>query len=206
MGLARLWLALAGAVFPAVLFAAAPADPDVRHDSTYLTGQLLIASEAMRDPRFQNTVLVMVRHNAYGAMALIINRPLREQPLAKIFKAIGVESENASGIVPIYEGGPVERERAFILHSGDYRRDGTIVITADAALTATAEAFRDLVGANRPEKFLIAFGYAGWAPGQLENEMAHNAWHSAPFDSKLVFEADRQKLWERAIQRRTRDL
>lgn len=206
MGLARLWLVLAGIVFPAVLFAAAPTDPDVRLYTKYLTGQLLVASESMGDPHFQNTVLVMIRHNAEGAMALVINRPLGEQPLTKLFEALGLKSEGVTGTVPIYAGGPVERERGFILHSGDYSRDGTIAITGDVAVTATRDAFRDLAGSSRPAKFLIAFGYAGWAPGQLENEIAHNAWYTALFDRELVFDAGREKLWERAIQRRTRDL
>jgi putative transcriptional regulator len=202
----RPWLALAGVFIPAALFAAAPSNPDVGHDNAFLTGQLLVASETMGDPRFRHTVLVMVRHNAEGAMALIINRPIGEQPVVALLEAIGEKSEGVTGTVPIYEGGPVERERGFVLHSSDYRRDGTLSVTADVSVTASPEIFRDIAGPGRPGKFLVAFGYAGWAAGQLENEILHNAWSTIPFDIKLVFDADRDKLWERALERRTRDL
>lgn len=160
----------------------------------------------MADPRFQNTVLVMVRHNAEGAMGLVINRPLGEQPLAKLLDAIREKSDGVSGSVPIYAGGPVERERAFVLHSADYHGAGTLGITPDVAATGSPEIFHAIAGKTGPGKFLIVFGYAGWGAGQLESELAQNAWYTAPFDGKLVFDADRDKLWERALERRTRDL
>jgi putative transcriptional regulator len=202
MGLRHLGLAL---IAPAVLFAAAPPNPDVSRD-TFLTGQLLIAAETMGDPRFQNTVLVMVRHNGEGAMGLIVNRPLGEQPLAKLLDAIGEKSDGVTGSVPIYAGGPVERERAFVLHSGDYHVAGTLDITPEVAATGSPEIFHAIGAKTGPGKFIILFGYAGWGAGQLESELAQNAWYTAPVDSKLVFDADRDKLWEHALQRRTRDL
>src|SRR5436305_11984241 len=95
----RPWLALAAALIPVVLFAAAPSNPDVKHDNAFLTGQLLVASETMGDPRFRNTVLVMVRHNAEGAFALVINRPIGEQKVAKLLEAIGENSDGVTGTV-----------------------------------------------------------------------------------------------------------
>jgi putative transcriptional regulator len=108
--------------------------------------------------------------------------------------------------VPVFVGGPVEPELGFVLHSGDYRRPETLGITAEVALTVTPEVFRDIAAKAGPKKSLLAFGYAGWAPGQLESEMARNTWYTAPLDARLVFDVDRDKVWELAVERRTRDL
>jgi putative transcriptional regulator len=139
-------------------------------------------------------------------MAVVINRPAGEQPLARLLEAIGDKAEGVTGTVPVFIGGPVELDAAFVLHSTDYRRDGTIGITGEVALTATPDVLRDIAAGAGPKKSMLAFGYAGWAPGQLENELAHNAWYTAPIDSKLVFDEPREKVWELAVERRTRDL
>ena len=202
----RLLLALAALILPAAPFAAVPPNPDKAPERGSLTGQLLIASPGMRDPRFRQTVLVMVRHNRDGAMGIVINRPLGEQPLARVLGAIGENTAGASGTVRIFRGGPVEPGQGAVLHSADYRRSGTLDIDGHVALTATREIFRDIAAKTGPQKSLIAFGYAGWRPGQLESELALNAWFTAPMDPKLVFDADRDKLWDIALERRTRDL
>jgi putative transcriptional regulator len=200
------WLPVAALVLPATLMAAVPPDTAKPPERGALTGQLLIASPGMRDPRFQRTVLVMVRHNRGGAMGIVINRPLVEQPLARLLGAIGANAEGATGKVPIYWGGPVEPGQALVLHSADYRRTGTLDIDGRVALTASKEIFRDIAGNTGPTKSLIALGYAGWAAGQIEHEMTLNAWFTAPLDPKLVFDTDRGKLWDLAMKRRTQDL
>jgi putative transcriptional regulator len=201
-----LFLVLAASALPATLFGAAPPNPGDTQSGGSLTGQLLIASPGMRDPRFRQTVLVMVRHNRDGAMGIVINRPLGEQPLARLLGAIGENTAGASGTVRIFRGGPVEPGQGAVLHSADYRRAGTLDIDGQVALTATREIFRDIAAKTGPQKSLIAFGYAGWRPGQLEGELALNAWFTAPMDPKLVFDADRDRLWDLALERRTRDL
>jgi putative transcriptional regulator len=205
-GRIRLLPLLLALLVPASLHGATPPRPDPTPGHAFLTGQLLVATEAMGDPRFQNTVLVMVRHNAEGAMALVINRPFGEQPLAKLLDAIGEKGDGVTGTVPIHYGGPVEPEKGFVLHSSDYRKPGTLDITGEVSVTVTQEIFRDIAARTGPGKFLIAFGYAGWGAGQLESEIAHGAWYTAPLDLKLVFDADRDKVWELAVARRTRDL
>jgi putative transcriptional regulator len=204
--LMRLLLALAALILPATLFAAMPPNPAKAPESGSLTGQLLIASPAMQDPRFRQTVLVMVRHNRDGAMGIVINRPLGEQPLARLLAAIGEKTTGASGTVGIFWGGPVEPGTGVVLHSADYRRSGTLSIDGRVALTTAPAIFRDIAAKTGPQKSLIAFGYAGWRPRQLESELALNAWFTAPADEKLVFDEDRDRLWELAMQRRTRDL
>jgi len=202
----RALLILAALALPASLFAAAPPNPGDTQGRNSLAGQLLIASPSMGDPRFQHTVLVMVRHNRGGAMGVVINRPLGEQPVARLLEALGDKGKGATGTVRIFVGGPVQLELGLVLHSTDYRRPGTLDIGGRLAMTASREIFRDIAANAGPKRSLIAFGYAGWGPGQLEGELAQNAWYTAPLDPQLVFDEDRDKVWERAMQRRTQDL
>jgi putative transcriptional regulator len=205
--LTRLLLVLAALLLPLTLFAAAPSNPDTETKGPpSLKGQLLIAAPGMSDPRFRQTVLVMLRHDQQGAMGLVINRPLGEQPIARLLEVIGEKTEGVTGSVPIFLGGPVQPELVFVLHGADYRRSGTLDIDGRVALTATPEIVRDIAADTGPRQRLIVLGYAGWAPGQLEGELAQNAWFTAPIDPKLVFDEDRAKVWELAIARRTRDL
>jgi putative transcriptional regulator len=171
-----------------------------------LAGQLLVASPAMGDRRFAQTVILMVRHDHTGAMGLIINRPVGEQPLARLLEAFGANGEGASGHVRVFVGGPVQTELGFVLHSAEYRRPETVPIDARFAMTASRDIFRDMAGSSGPNKSLFAFGYSGWGPGQLEGELKVGAWFTAPADPALVFDAERDKVWELAVERRTRDL
>jgi len=199
----RLLPVLAALLLPATLFGAAPSEPP---GQAWLTGQLLIAAPGMTDPRFQQTVLVMVRHNRDGAMAIVINRPLGERSMARILEAFGQKAPDVSTTVPVYLGGPVQLDMSTVLHSAEYRRNGTLDIDGHVAVTASMEIYRDIAANTGPQKSLVVFGYAGWAPGQLEGEMAQNVWFTAPMDLKLVFDADRDKVWDLAMERRTRDL
>jgi putative transcriptional regulator len=171
-----------------------------------LKGEFLIATPAMRDPRFEHAVILMVRHNSDGALGIVINRPLGEKPLTDLLAAFGNKDATASGNVRIFLGGPVQPEVSFVIHGADYRRPETLDIDARLAATPASEVIRDIARNSGPMKSLIAFGYAGWAPGQLEDELARNVWYTAPADPALVFDDDRDKLWEHATARRTQDL
>lgn len=200
------WLPALLALAVPLILAAAPPNTDPKPDRPSLEGQLLIAAPEMADPRFQQTVLVMMRHSATGAMAVAINRPIGEQPLAKLLEALGEAHEGVTGTVPIYLGGPVEVEIGVVLHSADYHQPGTLAIGSSLGVTMTKDIFRDIAKKTGPKRYLIAFGYAGWGAGQLEGEIAQNAWFTAPLDLKLIFEEDRDRVWEIAMQHRTRDL
>jgi putative transcriptional regulator len=191
---------------PGVLFGAAPSAPDLGDEPPSLAGQFLIATPGMRDPRFAETVLVVVRHNKDGAFALVVNRPAGAQPTARLLEALGVNSEGASGTVPIFIGGPVQPEHAFVLHSTDYRDDTTLMIGSGVAMTASAGVLRAIAAGSGPKKSILAFGYAGWAPGQLEGELKQQAWYTAPMDARLLFDEDRERVWQLAVERRPRDL
>jgi putative transcriptional regulator len=171
-----------------------------------LAGQLLVASPSMGDPRFARTVIVMVRHDKDGAFGIIVNRPIGERPLAGLLEMLGEKEPTVAGTVRIFAGGPVQPEMGFVVHSSDYHRPGTIDINARVAMTASREILRDIGHNSGPKQSLIAFGYAGWGPGQLEGELARRDWSIAPGESKLIFDEDRENVWDAAFAQRMQDL
>jgi putative transcriptional regulator len=202
---ARAAFALAAIVFPAALLSAAlPDAPDLGQAS--LVGQVLIASPSMRDPRFDHAVILMVRHSRAGAFGIVVNHPVGERSLASLLKVLGENDAAVTGNVRIFSGGPVQPEIGFVIHSTDYHRTDTLDIDGHVAMTATHEIVRDIAMGRGPEKTLVAFGYAGWAGGQLENELALHSWYTASQDTKLIFDEDREKVWDDAMSRRTQDL
>jgi putative transcriptional regulator len=168
-----------------------------------LAGQFLIATPAMRDTVFDHAVILMVRHDQDGAFGIVINRPLGQRPMADL---LGATDTAASGNVQVFVGGPVRPNIGFVVHSTDYRRAETLDVDGRVAMTSSREVLRDIAEKRGPAKALIAFGYAGWAPGQLDGELARNVWYTAPEDPALVFDDDRDKVWEHATARRTQDL
>ena len=191
---------------PASLWAATTPNAPEPSAPPSLVGQLLVASPSMGDRRFAQTVILMVRHDHTGAMGLVINRPVGEQPLARLLEAFGAGAEGAAGSVRVFVGGPVQPELGFVLHSAEYKRPETVSIDARFAMTASRDIFRDMATGSGPKKSLFTFGYSGWGPGQLEGELKVGAWFTAPADTALVFDTDRDKVWEIAVERRTRDL
>ena len=185
----------------------APADPAV----VSLTGQLLVAAPDMPDPRFAHTVILIVRHDKNGALGIVLNRPVEERSFADLLKALGdknpdVKGPDAKGDVQIFAGGPVQQDLGFVVHSADYRRADTLSVTSQISLTASPDILRDMAQGHGPKKAIVAFGYAGWGPGQLDNEMSHGGWVTATADPALVFDEDRAKLWDTALAHRTINL
>jgi len=180
--------------------------PGTSAEDDSLAGQLLVASPDIGDPRFAHAVILMLRHKSGGAVGIVINRPIEERTFASLLEAIGDDPGDVEGRVLIFAGGPVEPQAGFVLHSSDYHRDQTLEVTAGIAVTSSRETIRDIAHKKGPEKTLIAFGYAGWGPGQLESEMAQKSWFVAPADPALVFDDDRAALWQDAMARRRRAL
>jgi putative transcriptional regulator len=158
----------------------------------------------MGDPRFERTVILMVRHDKDGAFGIVVNRPAGERPLAEL--VLGERDAPVAGKVRIFAGGPVQPELGFVIHGTDYRGPGTVEITARLAMTSSREILRDIGSGKGPMQSLIAFGYAGWAPGQLEGELNRRDWSLAPGEPKLIFDEDRDKVWDSAYAQRTQDL
>ena len=170
-----------------------------------LAGQFLVATDTLRDPRFARTVIYMVRHDASGAMGLVVNRPVRDMPLAPLLRQFGLDDRGATGSVRAHYGGPVEIGQGFMLHSAEYATQGTERVAGDIALTPTPgvlSALGDLARGAGPRKSLFAVGYAGWAPGQLEGEIERGAWITVPADEALLFDEDPARKWDRAMARR----
>jgi len=171
-----------------------------------LAGQFLVASPAMGDSRFDRTVILMVEHNRNGAFGLIINLPMAERPLKDLLQMLGDKDAAVPGQVRIFAGGPVQPTTGFVVHSTDYRATGTIDIDGHVAVTSSRDILRDIGNSRGPQKSLVAFGYAGWGPGQLEGELERGAWVTAPADPRLIFDEERDKVWDAAFAARTKDL
>lgn len=170
------------------------------HEKTdgYLTGQFLIAMPTMADPRFERTVVFMCAHSADGAMGLVINRELDSLSFEELLEQVGVDDPECTEL-PILFGGPVETGRGFVLHSDDYVHDGTLEVVEGVALTATIDILKAIAEGDGPRYRLLALGYAGWAPGQLESEIQANGWLTVEADSEIMFAAPFDQRWNRAL-------
>jgi putative transcriptional regulator len=171
-----------------------------------LAGQFLVATPSMGDPRFDHTVILIARHDKDGAFGLIINRPATERPLSDLLEALGDKGAPVNGTVRLFAGGPVQPELGFVIHSPDYHSAQTLDVDGHVAVTMNREILRDIGSGKGPQKSMIAFGYAGWAPGQLEGEIANRSWTTVPADNKLIFDEDREKLWDIVYALRVQDL
>lgn len=166
---------------------------------TGLTGQVLLAMPSMTDPRFERSVICLCAHNEEGAMGIVINKTLDSIDFRELLGELDIESTDAAAEVTVHFGGPVENQRGFVLHSTDYQHPDTLVVDGKIALTATLDVLRDLARGEGPRNAILALGYAGWGPGQLESEIHENAWLSVPFDDSLVFDVANPSKWERAF-------
>jgi putative transcriptional regulator len=171
-----------------------------------LAGRLLVATDVLRDPRFARTVIYVVRHNADGAFGLVVNLPLTDVPYDRALRPFGLEVPAESGDVRVHYGGPVEERRGFVLHTPDWKGEGTTVVDDHFALTEDPKVLQAMAKGAGPRRALFMLGYAGWAPGQLDAEMKTGAWGVAPADQRLVFEEDAKQKWIEAMSRRVLDL
>jgi putative transcriptional regulator len=197
---AALWVALVVWLVPALLSQAAPPEGTA---TANLTGQLLVAAPGIGDPRFDGAVIYLIHHDKNGAFGVAINRPVGKHKLSELLDALGQPSKGVNGEVRIFAGGPVQPEIGIVLHTADYHSDRTVAVDARFAITSDSQILRAIASGKGPKKSLIAFGYAGWGPGQLEDEISHNDWYVAPADAALLFDDDRDTVWQRAYDRRT---
>ena len=167
-----------------------------------LAGQLLVAAEEMGDPRFVQTVILMVRHDATGAIGLVVNRPIGEVPIAKLLEGVGLDGMGVRGDVRLHYGGPVERRQVLTIHTIDFAIEGTLRVPGGTAVTGNPEILRAIGRGKGPKRHLVVLGYAGWAPGQLEGEMKAGGWVAVPADAAIVFDDKYDTKWERAMARR----
>jgi putative transcriptional regulator len=174
-------------------------------EGPFLTGRLLVAAPSIGDPRFRRSIIFMCAHDEDHAMGIAVNQPVRELTVAKLLRRTIERDWEREGIVLpqdfVLMGGPVEKNRGFVLHSDDYASPSSSVrIAPGISLTATPEVLEALAGHNsRPRRSLLALGYAGWGPGQLEQEILGATWLTCEADDELVFGPDHELKWSRAL-------
>jgi putative transcriptional regulator len=165
----------------------------------FLTGQLLIAMPAMADPRFSHCVIYMCAHTPDGAMGLVINRSVVTPTFNELVKQLGVIPDPPARQIRLCSGGPVESSRGFVLHTVDWTGEGSLKVNDEFAVTASLEVLQVVAGGGGPRRCLLALGYAGWGPGQLDHEIQQNTWLSAPSDETLIFDGEDATKWRQAL-------
>ena len=174
---------------------------------TFLNGQMLVAMPGVADERFSRSVIYLCAHSQDGAMGIVINHPARKVTFSEILVQLDVLGGEAdAGLpvdhVPVVRGGPVEAGRGFVLHTADYFVDNsTLPIDDTVSLTATLDVLRAIAQGTGPKKAVLALGYAGWSPGQLEAEIGENGWLNCPADPALLFDPALEGKYETALRR-----
>jgi len=165
-----------------------------------LTNQLLIAMPGMADPNFSTTVTLICEHSDDGALGVVINRPL-DLKLAGLFEQLDVtDPDLATAEKPVLMGGPVGVERGFVLHNPGFTYENSLAVSDDIHLTLSRDILDEIATGKGPQKSLVALGYAGWQPGQLEQEMLANSWLNVPASAEIVFDTPFDKRWTAAAQ------
>ena len=166
-----------------------------------LGGSLLISMPGMGDPRFEHSVILICAHSPDGAMGLIINKPASDLNFAGLLEHLNIPCAPEGRQIAVHIGGPVERGRGFVLHSADYHAEaGTMQVPGGYGMTATLDVLQALAAGDGPRDALLALGYAGWGPGQLESEIARNDWLTATPTQALIFGSDQAGKWGAALR------
>jgi putative transcriptional regulator len=176
-----------------------PNSPGGSAEAGYLSGHLLIAMPSMQDPRFAKTVICLCAHSDEGAMGIVLNKPLDGLSFDDLLKQLSLEPVPPQRRIRLVAGGPVEGGRGFVLHTPDWETEGSLRVSPGIALTASVDILKAIAGGGGPREGILALGYAGWGPGQLENEIQQNAWLSVPADEALLFNAPLEGTWRQAL-------
>lgn len=165
-----------------------------------LNNQLLIAMPGMADPNFSSTVTLICEHNADGALGIVINRPTN-MSLGGLFEQLELRpTDDAATRYPVLDGGPVARERGFVLHNPGGHYESSVAVSSDIQLTLSRDILDAIAAGTGPSKSLVALGYAGWEPGQLEAEMLANTWLSVPASPEIIFDVPFSQRWLSAAE------
>ena len=172
---------------------------DTAGQMTSLQGQLLVASPNIGDERFEKTVILMCHHDPESAMGLVINRPASSLNLGDLSEKLDIGAARFCAADPVHIGGPVDGNRGFVLHSQDHMLPESLSITHEIGLTASIDILRDITEGVGPMQSIVSLGCAGWSAGQLDREMAENVWLNLPASANLVFDHDRDTLWQHSF-------
>jgi putative transcriptional regulator len=170
------------------------------HQQDFLKNQFLIAMPSLVAPPFNQTVTYIWEHDSNGAAGIVLNRPL-EVTLGDVLEQLSLEAVDARTTRrPVFFGGPVEPQRGFVIHEPPGAWETTLPVDASLGITVSQDVLAAIAAGRGPKKSLVALGYAGWGAGQLETELAHNAWLSTPADSDIIFNVPPEQRWERAAR------
>jgi putative transcriptional regulator len=172
-----------------------------RSQDGYLGGHVLVAMPNMQDPRFARSVICLVAHSQDGAMGIIVNKPIDGLSFDDLLGQLGLEPVPPHRRIRMLQGGPVDGGRGFVLHTADWSTDGSLTVTSGLAMTASIDILKAIAGGGGPRRGVLALGYAGWGPGQLEEEIQRNAWLSVPADEELLFDDADDAKWRLAMGR-----
>lgn len=165
-----------------------------------LAGKLLIAMPDMSDHRFAKTVVYLCAHSDEGGMGLIVNKPQTGIAFAKLLAQMDIPVTSPIPDIPVHFGGPVDHQRGFVVHSDDYQaQTGTLHVDDHFRMTATVEVLEDIARGKGPERSMLALGYAGWGPGQLEYEIGQNGWLICAPNDQIIFGGDHRNKWTAAL-------
>jgi putative transcriptional regulator len=176
-----------------------PKPADEPGDADFLTGHLLIAMPTMEDPRFAHSVIYLCAHTPEGAMGLVLNRPLQKPKFDDLLRQLEVAPVPPARRIRLCQGGPMDNARGFVLHTTDWTGEGSLRVNDAVALTASLDVLKAIAEGNGPREGILALGYAGWGPGQLDAEIQQNAWLSVQADETIVFDGDHDTKWRRAL-------
>lgn len=166
-----------------------------------LEGKLLIAMPGMGDPRFEKSLVFMCAHSADGALGLIVNKPAPDLRFSALIEQLGIDSGDPKRDIRVHFGGPVENGRGFVLHSADYLSNtSTLKVTDVFGMTATRDVLEDIARGEGPASALLALGYSGWGPGQLESEILQNGWLTCDAVPDIVFGENDGTKWSAALK------
>jgi len=173
-----------------------------QNNSGYLEGKCLIASPSMPDNRFEKSLIYLCAHSDQGAMGIVINKPANHLQFTNLLDQLEIEYPEPPPEIDIFFGGPVHTDRGFVLHTLDYEASDTLSNSEiNTGMTATIDVLKAVAEGRGPKKKLIALGYAGWMPGQLEDELVSNGWLACDADESLLFDAANEDKWKAAIDK-----
>ncbi len=184
-------------LFDDTIETARPSSTDQKIDRSSLRGQFLIAMPNLQDPVFAHSITYICEHSKEGALGIVINHPL-DINLGEAFKQLDLDQQGPNIDMPVLSGGPVQTDRGFVLHPHGQKWESTVEVTDTVSLTASRDIMVSLAENNGPQKAVVALGYAGWSPGQIEEEIAANSWLTTPADSEILFDTPSEQRWSAA--------
>lgn len=183
-----------------------PGSPDLLQAKSFQGGNLLVAAPGMGDPRFRKGVILVVKHDPSGAFGLVLNRTLGTVDIAMLLQGKKSEGSKKTREIVLHYGGPVQARKGFVLYASDVSYPNSIPVRKGIAVSSAASLLQAIARGEGPKKMMIALGYAGWGPGQLEAEMRRGDWFTAPAGEDILFDHQYPTKWKRAMERRFRTL